>query len=93
MIVVMKEHTNLVVREEDYASTSCVIHNFSLLAWEQGIGLVWETYPLIHDPNFREALGIQPGEKVVGSLHLGYPARVPQAKPRIPASELITEIY
>lgn len=93
LIVVMKEHTNLVVREEDYASTSCVIHNFSLLAWEQGIGLVWETYPLIHDPNFREALGIQPGEKVVGSLHLGYPARVPQAKPRIPASELITEIY
>ncbi|UHA74839.1 nitroreductase family protein [Paenibacillus sp. 481] len=90
VVVVMKEDVNLVVREEDYASTSCIIHNFSLLAWEKGLGLVWQTYPLLYDAGFREALQIQPGEKVVGNLHIGYPAAVPAAKTRIPAAELTT---
>lgn len=90
--VVMKEDPNPVTREEDYASASCLIHNFSLLAWEQGIGLVWETYPLLHNPAFREALGVGPGEKIVGSLHVGYPAKVPDAQPRHSAGQLLTVI-
>lgn len=90
--VVMKEDTHPVVREEDYASASCLIHNFSLIAWEQGLGLVWETYPLLHNPEFRDAFGVRPGEKMIGSLHLGYPAKIPQPQPRIPARELITVI-
>lgn len=90
--VVMKEDTHPVVREEDYAAASCIIHNFSLLAWEHGLGLVWETYPLLHVPSFREAYGVGPGEKIVGSLHLGYPAKVPAPPKRIPAAELTTVI-
>jgi nitroreductase len=90
--VVMKESTHPVVWEEDYASTSCIIHNFSLLAWGHGIGLVWETYPLLHLPEFREALGVGPGEKIVGNLHLGYPAHIPAARARIPSEQLLTVI-
>jgi len=92
LVVVMKENPHVVVREEDYAATSCLIHNFSLLAWEQGVGMVWESYPLMHDPAFREALGIGPGEKVVGSLHVGYPAMIPAAQQRTPADRLLTII-
>ncbi|WP_281282531.1 nitroreductase family protein [Paenibacillus piri] len=65
---------------------------FSLLAWEHGIGMVWESYPLMHEPAFREALGIGPGEKVVGSLHVGYPAAIPAAQPRTAADRLLTVI-
>ena len=90
MTVVMEENTNLIVREEDYAATSCVIHNFSLLAWERGIGLVWETYPWLLEAVFRNAMGIRPGEKVLGNLHIGYPAQIPLAQPRIPAREKVT---
>jgi nitroreductase len=92
LAVVMKEDSHPVVREEDYASVSCLIHNFSLLAWERGIGLVWETYPLLHNPEFRSVLGIAPGEKLVGCLHIGYPAQIPPARPRTAASELLTVI-
>ena len=88
--VVMEENTNLIVREEDYAATSCVIHNFSLLAWERGIGLVWETYPWLLEADFREAMGIRPGEKVLGNLHVGYPAQIPLVQPRVPAAERTT---
>ncbi|NEW07457.1 nitroreductase [Paenibacillus sp. SYP-B3998] len=92
LAVVMAENTHPVVWEEDYASTSCLIHNFSLLAWEQGIGLVWETYPLLHVAEFREAFGVKPGEKIVGSLHVGYPKKVPPVQARKAASELLTII-
>jgi nitroreductase len=39
LAVVMKESSHPVVWEEDYASTSCIIHNLSLLAWGHGIGI------------------------------------------------------
>ncbi|WP_078408822.1 nitroreductase family protein [Priestia abyssalis] len=92
VVVIMKEHPVISTREEDYASTSCLIHNFSLLAWEHGVGMVWESYGLMHQPDFREALGIEPGEKVVGSLHVGYPESIPAPKPRKSAAELMTFI-
>ncbi|MDF2724537.1 MAG: nitroreductase [Paenibacillus sp.] len=88
--VIMQEDTNLIVREEDYASTVCVIHNFSLLAWERGIGLIWETYPWLLEKHFRDTMGIRPGEKVLGNLHVGYSAQIPNAQPRIPAIERVT---
>ncbi|MFC0215000.1 nitroreductase [Paenibacillus chartarius] len=88
--VIMQENTNLLVREEDYASASCIIHNFSLLAWERGIGLVWETYPWLLEAHFRETMDIRPGEKVLGNLHVGYPKQIPAAQPRIPAADRVT---
>ncbi len=90
--VVMSENPNPAVREEDYASTCCIIHNFSLLAWEHQIGMVWETYPMLSAPEFRAALGVGPGERIIGNLHVGYSAKVPAAKSRIPAEQLLTII-
>ncbi|MFO7341847.1 MAG: nitroreductase [Bacillaceae bacterium] len=92
LTVLMREDPNPVVREEDYAATCCVIHNFSLLAWERGIGMVWKTHGWLHDPIFREAMGIRPGERAVGNLQIGYPAKIPSAQPRIPAAQRLTVI-
>jgi len=92
LVVVQKEKPNLAVREDDFAAICCLIQNFSLLAWEQWLGLVWESYPLLTQAEFRETLGIGPGERAVASLHIGYPAKVPPAQPRTPASELLTVI-
>jgi nitroreductase len=92
LIVVMKEAANPMTREEDFASTCCVIQNFSLLAWEKGIGCIWKTYGLMYQRDFRELLGIEPGEKVVGVVHIGYPSNIPTAKPRKLANERLTLI-
>lgn len=90
--VVIKENPVIGIREEDYSSASCIIQNFSLLAWEQGLGTVWKSYGHMHEAAYRNALGIQPGERVVGSVHVGYASQVPSAQPRIPAADLITVI-
>ncbi|WP_281169575.1 hypothetical protein [Paenibacillus harenae] len=62
------------------------------MAWNRGIGVVWKTNEYNWDPRFRKAIGVQPGEKVVGALHMGYysPDNIPQPRPRKKAEQLIT---
>lgn len=92
LMVITKENPNLKLREEDFAATSAVIQNFSLLAWEKGIGMIWKTGKLITEPAFREIIGVEPGEKVTAMLQIGYPAKIPKAQPRVNLSERITEM-
>lgn len=91
VLFVMNENPDALTREEDYASVSCLIHNFTLLAWEQGLGTVWETYGFIRNELFKEALGISKHEKIVGSVHIGHPKVVPSPQPRTSLETLITE--
>ncbi|WP_042351861.1 nitroreductase family protein [Bacillus massiliigorillae] len=90
LMVVMEEDPNLVTREEDFAATSCVIQNFSLLAWEKGIGMTWHSYGWLQDAMVREALGIKPGERAIANMHIGYPAMLPKERERKTMKELLT---
>lgn len=92
LMVLMEENHILKLNQEDYAATSLIIHNLSLLAWEKGLGMVWKTGPLTDDPAFRELIGINKGEKFVGMVQIGYPKKVPKARPRIDVEERITEL-
>lgn len=93
IMVVMKEDPNLVTREEDFAATSCVLQNFSLLAWEKGIGMTWHSYGWLQDSMVREALGIQPGERAIANMHIGYPAMLPKERERKTMDELLTVFH
>jgi nitroreductase len=88
--VVVEEHPQMKFREEDYASASMLIQNFSLLAWEKGIGTIWKTNALLENPEARELLQIQPGERNIALLQVGYIGKEPKAKRRIAASERTT---
>lgn len=92
LMVTMEEHHDLKVRQEDYASTSILIHNLSLLAWERGLGLIWKTGPLTETEAFRELIQIRKGEKFIGMIQLGYPKIVPKARPRQDLKSKITEL-
>ncbi|QGQ99805.1 nitroreductase [Paenibacillus psychroresistens] len=78
--------------EDAYGATSALIQNIQLLAWEQNIGMVWKTNAYNWDRSFCEAIGVLPGEKVVGTLHLGYydENKVANGSPRTPVSDLLT---
>lgn len=92
VIVAMKEDPRQKQWEEDFSAVCCLIQNFQLAAWEQGIGMVWKSNPYMYNPKFRAAAGVGPGEKIVAVLHVGYPRIVPQATPRTPARDKLTVV-
>ncbi len=80
------------LREEDYASSSCLIQNFSLLAWEKGLSTFWKTGKLAFCEETAELIGLKEDERVVGQIQVGYPAKNHAPIPRTPANERITVI-
>ncbi|MNC66063.1 Nitroreductase family protein [compost metagenome] len=68
------------------------MQNFQLAAWERGVGTIWKTDPYIYAPDFRTAIGVKPGEKIVAMVHAGYPETVPGARPRTEAGKLLQVI-
>lgn len=90
LIVVLKEDPRQKVWDEDYAAVCALIQNFQLAAWEAGLGVVWKTNHYGYDPEFRDAVGVRPGEKIAGVLHIGYPRVVPEPVERKPAASLLT---
>ncbi len=78
--------------EEDVQATSTMIQNIQLAAWERGIGVKWLTEPYTFQPKFRARIGVQPGEKLLGLLQLGYPEEVPPARARTQAKKKLTVV-
>ncbi|BBP87958.1 hypothetical protein BsIDN1_15760 [Bacillus safensis] len=87
-----KEDENPVVRNDDFAAVSALIQNLQLLAWDQGIGMVWKSGRILYDKGFQQDMGLKENERFAAILHIGYPEEVPEEKSRQKASSLLTEI-
>ncbi|MFG6147724.1 nitroreductase family protein [Halobacillus sp. B23F22_1] len=92
LVVVMEESDKKKIWEEDFAATSALIQNLQLLGWEKGIGMIWKTNQYINSSSFCEDIGVKEGEKIVGIIHMGYPAEIPNAQQRTKAEEKLTVI-
>ncbi|OLP64220.1 hypothetical protein BACPU_27000 [Bacillus pumilus] len=92
LFVVLKENENPVVRNDDFAAVSALIQNFQLLAWDQGIGMVWKSGRILYDQDFQQDMGLKENERFAAILHIGYPEEVPEVKSRQKASSLLTEL-
>ncbi|WP_404430788.1 nitroreductase [Sutcliffiella horikoshii] len=90
LIVVMEEDPRQKQWEENFGAVSSLIQNFQLLAWEKMLGVVWKTNPHIYDPRVHKILGVQPGEKIAGFLHMGYFEQVPTKRERKSAESKLT---
>lgn len=90
VFVIVPEDVRQKVRLEDYAASSCLIQNIQLLAWDLGIGCCWKTPEFLDKPEFREAIGAKPGERIIAMLQLGYFDELPKGKERKKAAELVT---
>lgn len=90
--VINSLHPQEKLREEDYASSSCLIQNFSLLAWEKGLSVFWKTGKLAFCEETAELIGLQENERVVGQIQVGYPAKNLSPIPRRSAKERITVV-
>ena len=61
---------------EDHAACACAIQNFMLSLAEEGIGSKWMTGALGAAPeDVMAAVGAPAGEKLMGAIWYGYPAK------------------
>ncbi len=89
LIVIAKDRED---GERGLATVSAVLQSLTLLAWEQGIGAVWNTEPFMHKPSFTSGIGLQADERIVTILYLGYYEKAPKTKPRTPAANKLTDL-
>ncbi|WP_138754553.1 nitroreductase family protein [Paenibacillus sinopodophylli] len=94
LLVVIEADPRQRVWEDAVGAGAALIQNIQLLAWEQGIGVVWKTNEYNFDPDFCRLTGVKPGERIIGTLHLGYfdQNKIPKPRPRTPARERLTFI-
>lgn len=90
LAVSMTLDENPEIREEDYAATMMAVQNICLAAHAVGLGAHIKSGAVMDDPRAREAVGVPERERIVATLHLGEPARVPDPKPRKAAADVTT---
>ena len=90
LLFYMKLPSSEKVRHEDFAATCAFIQNVQLLSWGKGLGTVWKTNEFIFDPDFRERVGIERDDVVIGMLHLGKPAIIPEPRERTSIKHKLT---
>jgi nitroreductase len=80
---------DLVGDEEDVCATAAATMLVLLAATERGLASYWRTPGVLRTPKGREALGIPHGERVLGLLHFGSPAREPAPREREPVEAYV----
>lgn len=80
---------DLIQDEEDVCATAAAVMLVLLAATEQGLASYWRTPAVLRSARGREALGIPRGERILGLLHFGAPAREPAAREREPVERYV----
>ncbi|MET3848960.1 MULTISPECIES: nitroreductase family protein [unclassified Paenibacillus] len=71
----------------NYAAVCGIMQNFQLLAWQQQLGTLWDTEPMMQSRELFHLFQMKPTEKLVGILHLGYFDKIPKARARTRAEK------
>lgn len=80
------------LEREDYAASSCAIHNLVLSLWADGFGAQWSTGGVTRDPETYRALGVDPTQwDIIGFVKVGRPEVVPTSRRR-PLDEVVTRL-
>ena len=67
---------------EDYASACASVQNLLLSLHADGLGSKWATGPVIRTRAFRDLIGCEQKDMVVGLIMVGWPKRLPKMRRR-----------
>lgn len=85
-VVASPKPHDLVPELDQILSAGCTVMAMQAAAVGLGFGGVWRSGWMMHDDGFHRELGLAEGERIVGFLYLGTPARpVEPPKPEDPA--------
>ncbi|MFE6795791.1 nitroreductase family protein [Paenibacillus chitinolyticus] len=92
LIFIAESADNRRQSDENYAAVCSVMQNFQLLGWERGLGMLWDTDPMLQSESFLTEIGLREGERLAGILHAGYFDKAPRSRRRTPAKQKWTTI-
>lgn len=75
---------------EQILSAGAVCLNLFMAANAHGFAANWLTEWMSYDPEALEILGVEPGERIAGMLHIGTPDMPPSERPRPDVGSLTT---
>lgn len=75
---------------EQVLSAGAAAMNLLTAVHALGYAASWLTEWFAYDRRVLTALGVKPGEKIVGFVHIGTPVNPPEDRPRPPLSEIVT---
>ncbi|KIL26806.1 hypothetical protein B4133_1296 [Bacillus altitudinis] len=96
IIVLMKKSGDRIKDEQAFGNVCCILQSFQLLAWEEGLGMVWMTEPMLQNESFFKNIGLKENEKFVGMLNIGYFDKIPKGRKRKAAEQcwsVIREVH
>ena len=76
--------------EEDLHAAACAVYAVLLAAHARGLAGYWRTPAVLRGDDGRAAVGLPPGERVLGLIHLGQPRQEREAPERAPAHDYVT---
>jgi nitroreductase len=76
--------------EEDLLAAAIAAYIVLLAAHGRGLAGYWRTPAVLRTEAGREALGVPPGERLIGLLHLGPPRQERQPPERAPTGDVVT---
>ena len=66
----VREHPK-VPEIEQIVATGAAVENLFLAAHALGYGVMWKTGAAAYDPEVKAAIGLEPGDHIVGIIHVG----------------------
>ena len=76
--------------EEDLCAAACAAYIVLLAAHGRGLAGYWRTPAVLRTQEGREALGVEPGEHLIGLLHLGTGRQEQRVPEREPAASVVS---
>ena len=74
IVVGVKRNDDAQVAEEDYAAVACAIQNLMLAARARGLASFWRTPGVLSRPVVAKILDVPKKVRLIGVVHLGFPA-------------------
>ena len=73
VVVIARLQAHKVPESEQMLAAGCAAHAMLVAAHAMGIGAIWRTGELSHDPLLRNAMGLASSERIIGFLYMGTP--------------------
>jgi len=92
LFIIRKKEADEEQQVRHYSALCALLQSFSLLAWEQGLGMVWGTGEFLNRSSLHEGIAVTEEEELHCMIYLGKFEKTPKVKPRTAAARKFTAL-